>query len=316
MSDFITNLYFALSVTGPIILFLLLGVALKHWHIITEEFIDVGSRLVFNVTLPALLFITISQTHFAQAANFMLVAIGLIGTMVLFWIIEIIAKYTVQPARDRGVVVQGGYRSNMGIIGLAYVVNAYGSEGLAQASLYLGLVTILFNILAVITLNRSINRELPWSQILKKIAGNPLIIGILSALPFAYFNIQIPGLFLDTGKYFAQMTLPLALLCTGGSLSLSVLRLESRNALIGTGCKILIAPLILTLTAGLAGFNGIQLGIVFLMSSAPTAAASYVMARAMGGNSSLAANIIVLTTIGSVIVTTLGITWLRLFGLV
>ncbi len=316
MSDFITNLNFALSVTGPIILFLLLGVALKHWRIITEEFIDVGSRLVFNVTLPALLFITISQTRFAQAANFKLVAAGLIGTLILFFLIEIIVKYTVQPARDRGVVVQGGYRSNMGIIGLAYVVNAYGSEGMALASLYLGLVTILFNILAVITLHRSINSDLHWSKTLKKIVTNPLIIGIVAGMPVAYFELHIPDLFLKTGEYFAQMTLPLALLCTGGSLSLSVLRLESHNALIGTVCKILLAPLILTVTAYLAGFSGIQLGIVFLMSSSPTAAASYVMSRAMGGNAALAANIIVLTTIGSVIATTIGITWLRLLGLV
>ncbi len=316
MSDFFANLNFALSVTGPIILFLLLGIALKHWHIITEEFIDVGSRLVFNVTLPALLFITISQTQFSRAANFKLVAVGLAGTLILYFLMEIIVKYSVQPARDRGVVVQGGFRSNMGIIGLAYVVNAYGSEGLVLASLYLGLVTIFYNILAVITLSRSINYELHWSQTVKKIASNPLIIGILAGMPFAYFEIQIPGLFLKTGEYFAQMTLPLALLCTGGSLSLSVLRLESRNALIGTGCKILLAPLILTVIAYLAGFSGIQLGIVFLMSSSPTAAASYVMSRAMGANAALAANIIVLTTIGSVIATTTGITLLRFFDLV
>lgn len=43
------------------------------------------------------------------------------------------------------------------------------------------------------------------------------------------------------------------------------------------------------------------MGILLLMSSAPTAAASYVMTKAMGGNATLAANIIALTTLGSAI---------------
>jgi hypothetical protein len=51
------------------------------------------------------------------------------------------------------------------------------------------------------------------------------------------------------------------------------------------------------------------------MSSAPTAAASYVMVRAMGGNAVLAANIVVLTTLGSILTTSLGITVLRGMGL-
>lgn len=112
------------------------------------------------------------------------------------------------------------------------------------------------------------------------------------------------------------MTLPLALLCTGGSLSLAALHLESRNALLGTAGKVLLLPTVLTLSAYLVGLRGMDLGVVFLMSSAPTAASSYVMVRAMGGNAALAANIIVLSTIGSIVVTTLGLSWLRAGGMI
>ncbi len=316
MNDILDNLQFALSVTGPIMLVLLLGIALKRGGLITDAFIDVGSKLVFNVALPALLFITIAQTHFEQTANLNLVMAGLLGTLVFFLVMELIAAVTVHPSQDRGVVVQGGYRSNMGIIGLAYAVNAFGDVALAAASLYLALVTVLYNVLAVITLNRSLHRQATFGATLKKIALNPLIIGIFSALPFAYFEVPLPRLLLQTGEYFAQMTLPLALLCTGGSLSLASLRLESRNAMIGSVAKVIFSPLLLTLGALFAGLRGMDLGIVFLMSAAPTAASSYVMSRAMGGNATLAANIIVLSTIGSVIATTLGITWLRSAGLV
>ncbi|EGV33321.1 Auxin Efflux Carrier [Thiorhodococcus drewsii AZ1] len=316
MHGLLTNLEFALSVTGPIMLVLALGVWLTQRGLLTDAFADVGSRLVFNVTLPILLFITISQTHYTQAANLRLLAVGLMGTLVSYLLFELIAAVTVAPRRDRGVVVQGAFRANMGIVGLAYCVNAYGDVAMATAALYLGVVTLFFNVLAVITLNRSLSEHRSLVPILKDIARNPLIIAILSALPFAYFEVRLPDLLLQTGEYFAQMTLPLALLCTGGSMSLRALHLDSRNALIGAFGKVVVTPLVVTGMGYLAGLRGIELGILFLMSSAPTAAASYVMARAMGGNAALAANIIVLSTIGSMAFTSLGITLLHTFGLI
>ena len=47
------------------------------------------------------------------------------------------------------------------------------------------------------------------------------------------------------------------------------------------------------------------------VSSAPTAAASYVMVRAMGCNAGLAGNIIALTTLGSLVNTCVGVVVLR-----
>ena len=64
----------------------------------------------------------------------------------------------VKNPRDRGVVVQGIFRSNAAIIGLAYcAMRLWPSWPLAQV--YIGLVTILCNILAVITLNASLNAK-------------------------------------------------------------------------------------------------------------------------------------------------------------
>jgi hypothetical protein len=103
------------------------------------------------------------------------------------------------------------------------------------------------------------------------------------------------------------MTLPLALLCTGGSLDVGSLKHEKHTTWFSSALKLIFAPLFITVGALLLGYRGIELAMVFLMSSAPTAAASYVMARAMGGNAPLAANIIALTTVCSLITCTLGI---------
>jgi len=273
------------------------------------------SSLVFNVTLPALLFITISKTNIDQFANFSLIGYGLVATLIMFLVLEWCSGFCVQPAEDRGVVVQGAFRSNMGIVGLAYCANAYGDIGLAAASIYLGPVTILFNVLAVITLNRSLNKHRSVAGAFIDIARNPLILGILLAIPVAWMHLKLPAILLQTGEYFAQMTLPLALLCTGASLSLKALREDSRNAMIASSGKLLIVPFIITLGGYWLGFRDMDLGILFLMTSSPTAAASYIMVRAMKGNAVLAANIIALTTFGSILVASIGIALLRHLGL-
>ncbi len=316
MSAFFENLRFSFSITGPIFVVLALGVFLNWRRLINDNFIDIGSKLVFNVTLPSLLFISISQTSIEQTANLRLIAVGVVVTIAVWLLLELVAARYVPGPTDRGVVVQGGFRSNMGIIGLAYCVNAYGETGLVTASLYLALVTILFNILSVITLSHSLHRAVGVSGMLKGIATNPLIIGILLALPFAWSDIELPHLVIRSGEYFAQMTLPLALICTGASLDFHALRNSFGGALIASVFKLIIVPLLMTLVGYWVGFRGIELGVLLLMSSAPTAAASYVMVRSMGGNAPLAANIIVMTTLGSLLSTSLAVTLLRGMGLI
>ena len=180
----------------------------------------------------------------------------------------------------------------------------------------MALLTIQFNILAVITLNRSLQKSASCASNLKQIAKNPIIIGVLLALPFAIFSIPLPGLALHTGEYLAQMTLPLALLCIGASLDLKALRLDKHNALLSSAAKLLLVPSLFLSMALACGFRGIELGVIVLMASSPTAAASYMMTKAMGGNAPLAANIIVLTTIGSLITSSLTLFVLRNFALI
>jgi predicted permease len=73
-------------------------------------------------------------------------------------------------------------------------------------------------------------------------------------------------------------------------------------------------PVLSTAAAWLMGFSGEQLGLLFLFFASPTAAASFVMVKAIGGNVVLAANIIAITTLMASITVTLGVFALRLLG--
>jgi len=300
---------FSASVTGPICLMLFLGVVLKRIGLINDNFIDVASKIVFQITLPAMLFLSIVQSEHNFSASSTLVLFALAANFAFFLIATLSPKLLFRDSKDQGVIIQGGFRANTGIIGLAYVANIYGNQGVALAAIYVASITVLYNIQAVIALTPKgkDTGDKAIQAIAKSITKNPLIIAIFLGVFCYALSIPIPKMVTDAGQYLAKMTLPLALLCTGGSLDISSLKQEKLATWFSSSYRLIASPLLITLTALALGFEGLDLGLIFLMSAAPTAAASYVMARAMGGNATLAANIIALTTMGSLITCTLGI---------
>lgn len=316
LPEFLDALDFSSSVTGPIFLFLGLGAWLRRIGLINDAFIEIGSRLILNFTMPTLLFISISKTRLDLATETSLIIFGLVVTVFTWIVTEATVRIIVSIPADRDVVAQGTFRSNMAVIGLAYCVSAYGNDVLATAALYLGSVMILLNVLSAVTFGPSLQRRNGPGHILSAVALTPLIIAIVLALLVSISGIHLPGLLLQSGEYFGQMTLPLALLCTGAALDFRNLRHNSRDALLATFGKLFFVPLVFVALGVLFGFQGKGLGILLLMSSAPSAAAGYAMVRTMDGNEALAANITALTTVGSLLTTTASLVILKTNGLI
>ena len=145
---------------------------------------------------------------------------------------------------------------------------------------------------------------------------NPLILAVIVALPFSYFKIQLPEMVLSTGTFLSDLALPLALIGIGGSLNLENIKKASGLAFTASLIKIILIPVVLTYGAYLFGFRGDDLGIMFVMFACPTAIVSFIMAEAMGANSKLAGNIVLISTIGSVITFAIGIIFLKSLGLI
>lgn len=308
--DFIT---FAVAVIGPVILMIAFGYGLYRYGTLDDAFVEKASKLVFNFALPALLFTTISNSSVSQLTDIKVISVGMGGTMLVFLAMLIIVPLCIKAKDDRGVVIQGSFRSNMGIIGLAYCANAYGSEGLAYGSVYLGGLTILYNLLSVAVLNVFQNKGFSYTKIAKDIVTNPIILSIIAGLLVSSFEIEMPAIISNSAEYFAQLTLPLALLCTGAALRFSTMRQNGIAGLFSITVKCIVYPLIVVSIAVLMDIKGMPLMIVFLMAISPTAAASYVMVRKIGGNHELAAQIIAISTVLSVPFTLLGFAMIRLF---
>lgn len=290
-----------LGVTAPVFVMLFIGVALKRLAWIDASFIHTASSLVFKATMPTLLFLSILRADLDAALQPALLSYYVVATVTTFFLAWAWALWRC-PRADRGVYVQGAFRGNNGIVGLALATSLYGDYGLSLGGVLAGLVILVYNSLSALIL-AIYNPEgrASAAAILLSIVRNPLIIGVTAAVPFAYWQVPLPDWLLISGQYFAQMTLPLALICIGGTLSLSVLRESSRIALSSSLMKLVWLPALATIGAWLFGFRGAELGILFLYFACPTASASFVMARATNANHQLAATIIVLTTLMAVI---------------
>ena len=317
MNLYLETLLFTSDIVVPIFFIVFLGYLLRRYRVIDEGFVTTSSRLVFTITLPALVFMSISQTDFKAVFNpellLLFTGFTLITVALLWWL-----SGRMQLADNaRGVFVQGAFRGNFGIVGLAVCFNMFAEPGLAQASVVLACVIPLYNVLSVLVLSiPQQDARVSPRKILRDILTNPLILSVVFAMPFSYNGWHLPVIGDAIGNYFANLTLPLALLAIGGSLDLKSLRNSSVTAGWATALKLIIIPVIGTLLAWLYGFRGQDVGILMVLYACPTAAASFVMAKAMQGDAQLAANIILTTTLGCVLTLSGGIYLLRLWQVI
>ena len=315
MSHYLSLLGVTLEATGPIFFLILLGIALKRFGLMDERFIAASSRLVFNVCLPVLLFTTIIKIDLSATLDWRVIGFSLIATLIAFAMSWSSAVVWIRERGDRSAAVQGAFRGNLAVIGIALSASAYGVSGLALASLLMAAITILYNILAVIVLSYYAGQDaLSWRSAIKGIATNPLIVAIVLALIVVVARMPIPAIAISTGSYLGSMALPLAVLGSGAGLSVHALTNPSPGLKMSVTLKLALIPAVLTAMAWWLGYRGETLGVLFLLFASPTAAASFAMAQSMGANATLAANIVMTTTLGSVVTTSIGLFALKAMG--
>ncbi len=311
---YISLLIQTLSITVPVVLLVVLGVYLRHKQHIDDAFVATSSRLVFNVSLPVLMFLAIVTADMAVSQHLPLVWFSLAASLGAFVLVIAASKLLrVSPARH-GAFVQGAFRSNLGIVGLALCLNAYPEEGAILGALVLAVVTPVYNLLSVWVL-ASGDRDISWGQQLMTTARNPLIIAIALAGVVRSLGLELPQVLLQTGDILAGLTLPLALIGIGASLTMSRALVADSVVWSAVALKLVALPALIIISAVYIGITGAALGVIALMFASPTAAAAFVMAKSMNADSRLTADVIALSTLGSGVTVTTIIYVLNLSGL-
>jgi malonate transporter and related proteins len=314
----IDNIIFTSNVVAPVFLLVALGYFVKKINVINENFVDVTSKFVYSVSLPALVFINIAEIDLSEAIDFNQIIYIYAATLFSFFIVWIFSIPFIKEGKNLSVFVQGAYRSNFAIVGFAIISKLFGSFALGKAAIVLAFILPLYNILAVIILTVPLRKEkkLNIKSTVYEILFNPLIVAVIIGLPFSIYRIEIPSFINLTLGFLAELALPLALIGIGGSLNLQNIKKASGLAFTSSAIKIIFVPLLLTLGAYHFGYRDLDLGIMFVLFASPTAIVSFIMAEAMGANSKLAGNIVLISTVASVFTIAAGIVILKELALI
>jgi predicted permease len=266
---------------------LALGAVLKR-RLLRDDAIWAGiERLIFWVLLPSLLVAAIGSVRLGEVPIFgMLIAIWIalgIGTVLSL----LISRHYRQSHAAMTSVVMGGIRFN-NLIGFAVAGAMFGLPGIALGAVSSGLIVPFVQFVS----NAAFASEKgfqPW-PILRQILRNPLMLACVVGFLVAWLGGLPPGVrpLLDS---LGRASVALGLLAVGAALSVEALADRIPLQLATAFLKLLIVPALTLAVCLWLDLAPLATTIAVLFMALPTAATSYVMARAMGGDAPLMAAI-------------------------
>lgn len=336
----------SLNAVVPIVLLILLGYLLRRFKFLNDNFVALGNKFVFKVCLPCMLFVNIYDSMDSFDIEWTVVAYCVIIICAIFGLGLLTAILTTKQNKRRGVILQCTFRSNFAIIGLVLVERLGGDT--AIAGIVSAFSIPVFNILAVIALSVFVNGEEEKSldetslalnakgadvhparkkhgvgKILLNIAKNPLIIGVVLGLVFvgirelerAVCGGEVPFRFDTQLKFLYEavsdlksIASPLALVVLGGQFRFSAVKGMTKEIVVATLWRIVLAPvigigiayLLATYTDWFVISTAVYPTLIALFGT-PVAVSSAIMAGQMNNDEQLATQLVVWTSICSVI---------------
>mgnify|MGYP004645238235 CR=1 FL=1 len=313
------NFIYSLNATMPVFLVMLLGWWLKKINFISDDFVSVADKLVFKVALPVLVFKDIASADLSKDFEWKFVLFCFFGTCIFFGVTWLFAEIFIRDKHMIGSFVQGSFRGSAAILGIAFAQNIYGSSGLVPMMIVASIP--LFNIFSVIVLMRSANaEETDKMAVLKKtgkgIITNPIIIGIFLGIPFTLLKVTFPPMLEKTIQSVASLSTPLALIAIGGGFSTGAALKKWKPTLAASIIKLIIIPGIFLPVAVAMGFRNEEMVALLILTGAPTTVSSYIMAKNMDNDGTLASGIVVMTTLLSSVTLTAIIFILKSTGMI
>ncbi|KYK49688.1 transporter [Bradyrhizobium liaoningense] len=284
----------------PVFILIVLGVVLKHslmrldtqWHGLEQ--------LTYFVLFPMLLIQTLVKADLSRVP-----VAGVGGALLLSALAMSLLCLALRPALSRlGIdgpaftsIFQGATRWQT-FVALSIAANMFGDLGLALASVAMVAIIPLVNVFSVAVLAHYAAQEKRSPRaIAMTVIRNPLIWACAIGLAVNLMHLPLPKIWHEVADALSRSSLAIGLLVTGAGLHLKGLLRPSLGAAIGVGLKLVLMPALALGLAAWFGITGNSLAIVAICAAVPTSPSAYVLARQMGGDAPLLAQIITLQTI-------------------
>ena len=281
----------------PVISIILLGVVLKRSSVFNEQSWSAFANLCYFVLFPALLVKTLATAQLGTTE------IILFAGMVLFAILTMSAfMLLIHPLLVRRFGITGPAFTSLfqgatrwhGFIALSIVGVMFGDEGIAYMAITMAVIIPPLNIINVWVLARFTDAESSLGVVINKLYRNPFIIACIVGATLNLSGAGLPGPVYTVFDVMGGGALGLGLLTVGAGLKLGMIMGERFLVSFGAFIRLLGMPALMFTGAWIFGIEGMPRTVAVIAASVPTAASSYILARQMGGDAPLMANLITL----------------------
>ncbi|MBB3019833.1 hypothetical protein FHR70_002898 [Microvirga lupini] len=258
-------------------------------------------RVTYVIFFPALIIDTLSRADLSSVP-----VLGVGGALIGAILTTAVIVLALRPVLERHFCIdgpsftsifQGATRWNT-FVGLAVAGSLFGQRGIALIAVAIAAMVPLLNLLAFYVFIRFAGqpRRSPW-DILRSFVTNPFIWSCAVGLTL---NLLAPPLPKPVAIYIdiiGRAALAAGLLIVGAGLDIRRLARPGLPHALSGGLKLVLLPIMAGTLANLVGVTGNDMTVTIIAASVPSASASYVLARQMGGNAGLMAEILTLQTL-------------------
>jgi malonate transporter and related proteins len=289
-----------IAALAPVFILIVLGAILKRSLMRQDDQWPGLERLTYYVLFPMLLIQTLVKADLTKVP-----VAGVGGALFLSALVMSVLCLALRPLFARLAIdgpaftsiFQGATRWQT-YVALAVSGNLYGDTGLALASVAMVAIIPLVNVFSVAVLVRYASPEQKsLGTIVMTVVKNPLIWACAIGLAVNLLHLPLPKLWHEVADALGHSSLAIGLLVTGAGLHLQGLLRPNIAAAIGVFLKLILTPVLGIGMALWFGLTGSNLVIVAACSAIPASSSAYVLARQMGGDAPLLAQIITLQTI-------------------
>ena len=284
----------------PVFGLIVAGTLLKQFKTADAAFFKVSDRLIYFIFFPAMLFWKIGGAPINMSGSSGLYKAAVCAVASIYVLSSLYIKFSKVTGYQAGSFSQSCYRFNT-YIGVAIILNAFGEEGIKLFGILIGIIIPFINVLAVSTLTwfsgTQITARERVIQTVKALVANPLILACLSGIVYANLIGYFPVFIDNTLKLASSITLPLALLSIGASLTMASIRDYFKLSLVSSIFKLLLLPVVGYIFLTLFHVDGLPFKVGMLFFTLPTSTALFVLSSQLNSDTRLAAAAIALSTI-------------------
>lgn len=308
---------FVFNTLAPVFLLIALGAALFRLGFLAPEVAKGVNRIAYWVALPALLFQSTATagvpTGGGRLVLAMLAALVLVTALAFF-----MARLQRLAPIQAGTFVHVAMRGNVTFVGVPvvfYVLDATAdaAEPALKSAALLAMAPFILvqNVIGFTALLAA--RHEPGAELLRRVAReigtHPLLISIAAGLVVAALGWRMP-LALDRSlAALGAVALPVTLLGIGASLMTVRIKGHRLTALLATGLKIAVMPLLGYLFGRGLGLDRTELMFALIFLGCPTGASSFTVVAEMGGDEPMASTTIVVSTLLSAATLACAVAW-------